>query len=78
MLRRALLRGSVSLRHPTFGPGGIVKSIVAVPMYTDALPLALITGQSRFMRCLVKLCDHVGRLLGLIGINPIREPYVTE
>jgi hypothetical protein len=78
MLRRALLRGFISLRHPTFGAAGVIKSMVAVPVYIAALPLALLTGQSRFMLCLVKLCDHTGRLLGLIGIHPIREPYVTE
>jgi len=30
------------------------------------------------MTCLVKLCDHVGRLLAAVGIRPIRESYVTE
>ena len=78
MLRRALLGGSVSLRHPTFGAAGVIKSVVAVPVYKAALPLALLTGQPRFMVLVVKLCDHAGRLLGLIGINPVREPYVTE
>jgi hypothetical protein len=38
----------------------------------------LILGQHRFMRCLVKLCDHLGKLLALFGINPIKDPYVTE
>ena len=30
------------------------------------------------MTCLVKLFDHAGRLLALVGIHPIAEPYVTE
>jgi hypothetical protein len=30
------------------------------------------------MTLLVKLCDHLGKLLALVGINPIREQYVTE
>jgi succinoglycan biosynthesis protein ExoM len=42
------------------------------------LPLALLGGQSKFMVCLVKLFDHVGRLLALVGMNPVTEPYVTE
>ena len=30
------------------------------------------------MTCLISLCDHVGRLLAVVGIRPIRESYVTE
>jgi cellulose synthase/poly-beta-1,6-N-acetylglucosamine synthase-like glycosyltransferase len=78
MLRRALLRGTVSLVHPTFGAFDIAKSVIAVPAYTAALPFALVLGHCRFMTCLVKLFDHLGRLLALLGINPIREPYVTD
>lgn len=78
MLRRALLRGRVSLQHPTAGLSAIAKSAVAVPVYAAALPLALVTGQSRFMLCLVKLFDHAGRLLAFVGLNPVTDPYVTE
>jgi glycosyltransferase involved in cell wall biosynthesis len=78
MLRRALLRGAVSLVHPTAGASLILKSIVAVPAYTLALPLAICAGQAAFMACLVRLCDHAGRLLASVGIQPIHEPYVTE
>jgi glycosyltransferase involved in cell wall biosynthesis len=78
MLRRALLRGRISLLHPTFGLRAVVKSMVAVPAYAAVLPFALVTGQSRFMLCLVKLFDHAGRLLALAGFNPVAEPYVTE
>jgi hypothetical protein len=27
---------------------------------------------------MVKICDHSGKLLMLMGINPIREEYVSE
>lgn len=78
LLRRALLRGHTSLAHPTFGALDILKSLIATPAYVLALPLAWALGQGQFMRILVSLCDHLGRLLGLIGINPIKEPYVTS
>ena len=78
MLRRAMLRGATSLVHPTFGTRDIVKSAVAVPAYILGLPFALVLGHDRFMTLMVKLCDHTGRLLALVGINPIKEPYVTE
>jgi len=78
MLKRALLRGRISLQHPTVGLSAIAKSALAVPVYAAALPLALITGQSRFMTCLVKLFDHAGRLLAFVGLNPVTDPYVIE
>jgi len=78
MLRRALLSGKASLAHRTFSAGNLAKSIVAVPAYVAALPVALVLGHSRFMLVLVKLFDHLGKLLALMRINPVKEPYVTE
>jgi succinoglycan biosynthesis protein ExoM len=78
MLKRALLRGSISLVHPTVGLAAVAKSAVAAPLYTLALPFAAVLGQGRFMTCLVRLCDHLGRLLAAVGIDPIGKPYVTE
>jgi succinoglycan biosynthesis protein ExoM len=78
MLKRALLRGGVSQAHRTARATVIAKSLVAAPAYTLVLPFALLLGQGRFMTCLISLCDHVGRLLAVVGIRPIRESYVTE
>lgn len=77
LLKRALLRGYTSLAHPTFAARDIVTSAVAAPTYILVLPFALAMGQGKFMSVLVRLFDHLGRLLGLIGINPVRQPYVT-
>jgi hypothetical protein len=30
------------------------------------------------MTLLVKLFDHIGRLLALLKVNVIKQPYVTE
>jgi glycosyltransferase involved in cell wall biosynthesis len=78
MLKRALLRGAISLVHPTAGASAVAKSAVAAPIYMLALPFAAVLGQGRFMNCLVRLCDHLGRLLAAVGIDPIGKPYVTE
>lgn len=78
LLRRAWLRGAIAVVHPAFGPRQIAKSVIAVPVYAAALPFALVLGHHRFMTLLVKLTDHLGKLLSLLGINPIRESYVTE
>lgn len=78
VLRRALLRGAVSRVHPTFGARDIAKSAIAVPTYLVALPFALVLGHGGFMTLLVKLFDHLGKLLACLGITPIKEPYVTD
>ncbi len=78
MLRRALLQGTAAVLHPNFGARDIAKSVVAVPAYIAALPFAFVWAHHRFMSLLIKLFDHVGRLLALMHINPIKEPYVTE
>ena len=77
MLKRALLRGKARVFHPTYGVADIAKSVIAVPVYLVALPLALVLGQDKFMVVLVKLFDHLGKCLAALGINPIRDPYVT-
>ena len=78
ILRRALLRGATSLAHPTVGAREIAKSLIAVPAYAAALPFAMALGQHHLMKLMVKLCDHAGRLLAVVGIRPVNQPYVTE
>jgi glycosyltransferase involved in cell wall biosynthesis len=77
MLRRALLSGATSLvgKWDAFD---IARSLVAVPVYALCLPLTLPLGHAHSMRLLVKLCDHLGKLLALMGIKLVREQYVTE
>jgi len=77
MLRSALLQGTCSVILPTFGALDIAKSVIAVPAYTALLPFALVLGHHRFMTLSVKLFDHLGKLLALLGIKPIKA-YVTD
>jgi hypothetical protein len=78
MLRRALLRGGTSILRQSFGPLEVLKSFIAVVIYTAVLPFSLLLGHHRFMTLLIKLFNHVGKLLALQDWNPVREPYVTD
>jgi succinoglycan biosynthesis protein ExoM len=78
MLRRALLRGAIEPKTAGFGPRSVLRSAVAVPLYLAAMPFALAAGQDRLMGLLVPLCDHLGKLLAVLHINPVKEPYVTS
>ena len=72
-LRRALLRGRNSLRQPAGRFRKLAASVVALPLYTLALPLLALAGQHHFMKFLIKWCDHAGRLLAALGIATVRE-----
>ena len=77
MLRRSLLRGQVSiLQHG--GRASVAKSLVAVPAYCLVLPFLLPAGYHRFVKYLVKLSYHTGRLLAVAGIHLMNESYVTK
>jgi len=78
LLRKALLQGTCASVNPANRVRHFARSIVAIPVYIVAAPFALLLGQHRSMVLLVKLCDHVGQLLGMMGINVVREAYVSE
>ena len=73
LLRRALLRGSNFPKHPTHRIRNIVRSVIAVPCYTLALPILAVLGQHLFVRYLIKLLDHASRLLAFLGLNLVTQ-----
>ena len=78
MLKRALLRGTIRMQHPTSRLSKIAKAVIAVPVYAVTLPLALVLGQDKFMNVLVRLFDHLGSLLTFVGIKPVKNQLVTD
>jgi succinoglycan biosynthesis protein ExoM len=73
LLRRAILRGSNFPKHPTDRMKNALKSLVALPCYTVALPVLAIVGHHVFITYLIKVLDHGSRLLAFAGL-----PLVTE
>ena len=78
MIRRSLLRGAMEPSTPDFGAREVFKSLVAIPLYSVALPFSALAGQHKMMDLLVRLFFHVGKLMAFAGLNPVREAYVTE
>lgn len=77
-LKRALLRGKVSLATSSGNAFGIMKSIVACGLYTVLLPVSLVIGRHFFLKCLIRDCDHLGKLMALARIDLVRENYVSR
>ena len=75
LIRRALQRGQVS---PTSGIRDVIKSVVAVPIYLLALPVLAVLGHHWFMSYFVRLSEHMGRLLKLMGLHIAQDTYVIE
>ena len=73
-LKRALCRGQNE--KLLLSPRSILTSLLAVPAYTALIPITCVLGQHALMDCSVRLLDHVGRLLGAIGVKPIQGKYL--
>lgn len=72
LLRRALLRGRDSLRASGDPARAVARSAFALPAYVLLLPASLLCGQHVFMRLAVRTGDHAGRLLAVLGLEPVR------
>lgn len=72
-VKRALLRGRISLQREGPRVFSIAKSLIAIPAYAFALPILFVVGHHHFMTYLIKLCDHAGKLFALIGLYPVKE-----
>lgn len=73
MLSRALLRGRNNLKLRHARARAVLTSCVAVPAYTLLLPGTLLLGQHVFMKYGIRFCDHLGRMLALLGLNPVKQ-----
>lgn len=73
LLKRALMRGSKFHGHPVNRIKNAMKSLIAVPAYVIALPFVALLGAHVFIKYLIKLCDHLSRLLGFVGVELVRQ-----
>ena len=69
LFRRAVLRGSNFPKQSGGRLPNVIKSIIAVPCYTIALPALALIGHHHFVAYVVKLLDHTSRLLALVGLR---------
>jgi len=72
-LKRALLRGGSNSKNSALLSMDTVKSVIAIIIYTTALPFFLLCGQYLFMKYLIKDCDHIGKVLGLLNYKIVTK-----
>jgi succinoglycan biosynthesis protein ExoM len=82
MIKRALLRGKMSFLSSSANLRSIFLSLMAIAFYTLGLPFLYIFrplfGYALFVTYLVKDFDHLGKILALVKIDPIREKYISS
>jgi len=76
LFKRALLRGKMALNTPGSRIVSILKSVVAIGIYTGCLPIFFFLGHHVFMKYLIKNCDHLGKVLAFMGIDLVKEKYI--
>jgi succinoglycan biosynthesis protein ExoM len=78
LFRKGLLRGKIRLLHRNVPRAEVAKSAIALLVYGLALPFLFLAGRHHFMKYLIKTFDHVGRLVAFLGLDLVREAYVSE
>lgn len=82
MIRRALLRGKMTYQARKSYPSNLLGSYAAIMVYTIGLPLlwaaSPVFGFETFVKTLIRDCDHLGKVLALFGINPVRHRYIVS
>jgi hypothetical protein len=56
----------------------LAVSLLAIPTYAISLPFLYLAGDHLFMKSLIRLCDHVGRVTAAMGLNLVSEIYITR
>jgi succinoglycan biosynthesis protein ExoM len=82
MVKRALLRGKMTYQARRSYPRNLLGSLAAVLVYSIALPFLLVGspvfGFEVFMAYLIRDCDHIGKLLAVFGISPVKHRYIVS
>ena len=73
LIKRALLRGANSYLHRESRVLNVLKSFIAIPIYSMALPCLFPLNRSHYFKYVIKLCDHVGRILAVFGLQLVKE-----
>lgn len=78
-IKRALINGFNAHKYSLLQPVGIsrisatIKSLLAMTVYTIAIPFSILLGTHRLMQCLEKGCFHFSRVLAVVDIELIKK-----
>ena len=73
LVKRAMLRGQMAVYSTGSEPLSVLKSAVAVVIYSTCLPLFFLLGHHIMMKYLIRNFDHLGKILAFFGIDLVKE-----
>ncbi|MGA2936352.1 MAG: glycosyltransferase family 2 protein [Syntrophobacteraceae bacterium] len=76
LLKRALLRGKMALNEAGSRPLSVLRSTAVIAFYAGCLPLFFVLSHFVFMKYFIKSFDHLGKVLGFLGADLVKEKYV--
>lgn len=76
LLLRALLRGKMALQSSKYRGRSVAYSTMAVAAYLLLLPLITLSGTHTCIKCLIRIFDHVGKILAYFGMDVVKEKYI--
>jgi succinoglycan biosynthesis protein ExoM len=76
-VKRALLRGKVSIPAPFHGFKRLIFSSGVLLLYVPLLIVSAPLSHGLFMKQLIRACDHVGSILSFFGVNLVKESYLS-
>jgi glycosyltransferase involved in cell wall biosynthesis len=80
LVKRALLRGKMACAAAHVKTGNLLPSAVAIALYSMLLPVLLllspVVGFHRFVKYLIKNCDHLGKVAAFLHIELVKTNYV--
>lgn len=77
-IRRALLRGVANAQGASLLSTSTLKSVIATIGYTISLPVLLIAGHHIFMNYLIRDCDHLGKILAILGLRLVGKRSIEK
>jgi hypothetical protein len=78
-IKRALINGFNAHKYSLLQPVGFsrisatIKSLLALAVYTIAIPFSILLGTHRLIQCLEKGCFHFSRVLAVVDIELIKK-----
>jgi succinoglycan biosynthesis protein ExoM len=76
LLKRALLRGKMAFNGTDSEPLSVLGSAAAIVAYAACLPLFFVLSHVVFLKYLIKMCDHLGKVSASFGVEWVSEMYV--
>jgi hypothetical protein len=80
-IKRAVIRGRVAYAAKTIRAKSLIVSAFALVAYCTSLPLLLVSspiiGYEIFVKTIISLSDHLGKILTWLRIDLVKEKYIT-